>query len=106
MNNKDFRPEISIKIEKMDEYDTVFLGFPIWWYVAPTIINTFIESYDFSGKTVVTFCTSVGSGLGSSDNILKASCQSQVRWIPGRRLTGRESKESLIRWLMSLAYIN
>ncbi len=64
MKNPDSRPEIAEKLSNMDEYDTVFVGFPIWWYVAPTIINTFLESYDFSGKTIIPFATSGGSGLG------------------------------------------
>lgn len=63
MNNPASRPEIAEKLLNMDEYDTVFIGFPIWWYVAPTIINTFIESYDFSEKTIIPFATSGGSGL-------------------------------------------
>ena len=62
MMNPDSRPEIAERISNMEEYDTVFIGFPIWWYVAPTIINTFVESYDFSGKTIVPFATSGGSG--------------------------------------------
>ena len=72
MNDPNSRPFIADKVDNFEEYDVIFLGFPIWWYIAPTIINTFIESYDFAGKTVVTFCTSGGSGLGNSDNILKA----------------------------------
>ncbi|HBV51148.1 MAG TPA: flavodoxin, partial [Clostridiales bacterium] len=62
MNDPDSRPEIAEALPNMEEYDTVFLGFPIWWYVAPTIINTFLESYDFSGKTIIPFATSGGSG--------------------------------------------
>ena len=57
--------------EGMDEYDVVYIGFPIWWYVAPTIINTFVESYDFSGKTIIPFCTSGGSGIGKTADVLK-----------------------------------
>lgn len=63
MSNPDSRPEIGNKIPDMGQYDTVFVGFPIWWYVAPTIINTFLESYDFTGKKIATFATSGGSGL-------------------------------------------
>lgn len=64
MNDPAFRPAIAGKMEGMEQYDVVFVGFPIWWYVAPTIINTFLESYDFSGKTIVPFATSGGSGMG------------------------------------------
>jgi len=58
----------------MDEYDTIFVGFPIWWYVAPTIINTFLESYDFAGKTIIPFATSGGSGMGKTNEKLQPSC--------------------------------
>lgn len=66
MRNKSFRPEMVKKTLDLSEYDTIFVGFPIWWYVAPTIINTFGESYNFSGKTIVPFATSGGSGMGKT----------------------------------------
>ena len=66
MNDPTSRPAISGKVENMEQYDTVFVGFPIWWYVAPTIINTFLESYDFSGKTVIPFCSHGGGRFGQS----------------------------------------
>lgn len=66
MKNKSFRPEMVKKTLDLSEYDTIFVGFPIWWYVAPTIINTFGESYNFSGKTIVPFATSGGSGMGKT----------------------------------------
>ena len=68
------RPAIAGKRDNMDEYDTIFVGFPIWWYVAPTIINTFLESYDFTGKTIITFATSGGSGMGKTNEKLQPSC--------------------------------
>ena len=74
MKNPASRPEISSKRDNMDEYDTVFVGFPIWWYVAPTIINTFLESYDFTGKKIIPFATSGGSGMGATNENLKSSC--------------------------------
>ena len=74
MKNPDFRPEIAEKLDNMADYDTIFVGFPIWWYVAPTIINTFLESYDFSGKTIIPFATSGGSGMGKTVEVLKPSC--------------------------------
>lgn len=67
------RPAITSKVEHIEDYDTIFLGFPIWWYVAPAIINTFLESYDLTGKTVVLFATSGGSGMGKTASILRAS---------------------------------
>ena len=66
MNDPSSRPAIAEKCENMGEYDTVFVGFPVWWYVEPTIIDTFLESYDFTGKTVIPFATSGGSGLGKT----------------------------------------
>ena len=68
------RPAIAGKRDNMDEYDTIFVGFPIWWYVAPTIINTFLESYDFAGKTIIPFATSGGSGMGKTNEKLQPSC--------------------------------
>lgn len=67
------RPVITSKVEDIEDYDTIFLGFPIWWYVAPAIINTFLESYDLTGKTVVLFATSGGSGMGTTASVLRAS---------------------------------
>ena len=67
------RPAITSRVEHIEDYDTIFLGFPIWWYVAPAIINTFLESYDLTGKTVVLFATSGGSGMGKTASILRAS---------------------------------
>ena len=66
MNNPAPRPAIAEKVANMEQYEAVFVGFPIWWYVAPTIINTFLESYDFSGKTIIPFATSGGSGMGKT----------------------------------------
>lgn len=74
MNNLACRPEIAAQCPNMAQYDTVFIGFPIWWYVAPSIINTFVERYDFSGKALVPFATSGGSGLGRTVAGLKKLC--------------------------------
>lgn len=101
MNNKCFRPEIAGKVSNMDNYDVVFLGFPIWWYVAPTIINTFLESYDFSGKKIIPFATSGGSGLGNTVEELKASAVN-AEFLQGKMLNGNLSKESLEEWIKSL----
>ena len=67
------RPAITSRVEHTEDYDTIFLGFPIWWYVAPAIINTFLESYDLTGKTIVLFATSGGSGMGKTASVLRAS---------------------------------
>ena len=76
------------------QYDVVFVGFPIWWYQAPRIIETFLESYDFSGKTVIPFATSGGSGMGGED-VLRSACSKGTKWLPGKRLSSRESVASV-----------
>ncbi len=89
------------KLEGMEQYDVVFVGFPIWWYVAPTIINTFLESYDFSGKTVVPFATSGGSGMGKTNERLAPSCPGATL-LKGKMLNGSLSQEELKAWVQSL----
>ena len=100
--DKNSRPEILNKVNNMEDYDTVFLGFPIWWYVAPKIINTFLESYDFSGKTIITFCTSGGSSMGNTLQELKPSCSSDTKWIDGKRFSKNTSVEELKNWVDNL----
>ena len=102
MQNPACRPAIAKKIANMKEYAVVFVGFPIWWYVAPSIINTFLESYDFSGKTIIPFCTSGSSGVDKTEEGLKARCPSSVNWCPARLLNGRVNKEQLADWVNSL----
>ncbi len=102
MNDKTSRPAIAERVANMDDYSVVFVGFPIWWYVAPRIIETFLESYDFSGKTVVPFCTSGGSGVGKTDEILRKLCPPSVNWKPCKRLSAAASREELSSWLASL----
>lgn len=102
MNDKNSRPEILNKVNNIDEYDTVFLGFPIWWYVAPKIINTFLESYDFSRKTIITFCTSGGSSMGKTLQELKPSCSNDTKWIDGKRFSRNTSVEELRNWVDNL----
>lgn len=101
MKDKSSRPQIAEKVENIDEYDTVFIGFPIWWYVAPTIINTFIESYDFSGKTIIPFATSGGSGLGRTEDILKSLCSDKANWLSGRLLNNVSDKD-IEKWIKTL----
>ena len=84
-NDPDVRPAISGGVENMDEYDTIILGYPIWHGQAPRIISTFLESYDFSGKTIVPFCTSHSSGIGSSADNLHVLCADSTLWMEGRR---------------------
>ena len=96
------RPALADTDAKISEYDTIFLGFPIWWYVAPHIINSFLESYDFGGKTVVIFATSGGSGFGETLSQLKPSCANSTIWIQGRVFRGRTDKNTLSDWLKTL----
>ena len=97
MNDPDARPAISGSVENMEQYDVVFLGFPIWWGEAPRIMSTFVESYDFSGKTLVAFCTSGGSGFGSSDSALK-SATGTATWLDGHRFSAGASAEDVLAW--------
>ena len=98
MNDKNSRPEIATKVSNMEDYDTIFIGFPIWWYVAPRIINTFLESYDFSGKKIIVFCTSGGSGLGNTVADLKQSISSETEIMEGKRFGENTSIEELKEW--------
>lgn len=102
MHDPASRPEIAGRAENMDAYDRVFLGFPIWWYVSPAIINSFLESYDFSGKTIVLFATSGGSGFGKTVEGLKNSVSPTARIKEGRLLNGRLSESELRAWVQSL----
>ena len=102
MQDKASRPTIADKVENMDQYDTVFVGFPIWWYEAPRIVQTFLESYDFSGKTVVTFATSGGSGMGKTDSILQTSCSASTKWVNGKVLRPHADSKTVENWINSL----
>ena len=92
------RPAIAETVPHMDEYGTVFIGFPIWWYAAPAIISTFLESYDFTGKTVIPFATSGGSGMGNITERLKPLCSALTQWGNGK-LLNRISDKELQNWL-------
>ena len=83
MNDTACRPAIAEPVANMEQYDTVFLGFPIWWYVEPRIVDTFLESYDFSGKTVIPFATSGGSGIGKAEKSLQQHCP-KASWKRGK----------------------
>ena len=102
MKNKTFRPEIVDDKISISEYDTVFVGFPIWWYVAPTIINTFLESHDFSGKTVVVFATSGSSDFGNTINELKISLPDSTKLIERKILNGKYTNKELSDWAESI----
>lgn len=101
MNDPNARPAISGSVENMEQYDIVFIGYPIWWGEAPRIISTFMENYDFSGKTIVPFCTSGGSGMGSSATNLEG-LTSDAQWLSGKRLSGSDSQDTVMEWVNGL----
>ena len=102
MNNKSIRPEMVENNVQIAEYDVIFLGFPIWWYVAPTIINTFLESSDFSGKKIILFATSGGSKFGKTVEELKVSVSADTEIVEGKLLNGRQSIASVKSWTDTL----
>lgn len=104
MNDKAFRPAIADKNAKIDQYDTIFLGFPIWWYVAPTIINTFLEGYDFSGKKVILFATSGSSGFGKTVEELKVSVPASCEIVEGKLLNGKQTIPKIREWTETLDF--
>ena len=85
----------------MSDYDTIFVGFPIWWYVAPTIINTFLESYDMAGKTIIPFATSGSSGMGKTNEKLLVSC-TEAKLLEGKVFKNNVSKAEMNQWVQSL----
>ena len=101
MNDPSSRPELADTDANIQDYDRIFLGFPIWWYTAPTIIRSFLESYDFTGKTIILFATSGGSGMGKTAKELAASCAGAVI-KEGKLLNGNPSEDMLKRWAADL----
>ena len=102
----DARPELSTHVENMDDYDTIYIGYPIWWYQEPMAIRTFLEEYDFSGKTIIPFCTTLGAGVEESEDNIKALCpDSSV--LEGLTLyTGRDTfSEPIAEWLGELGIV-
>ena len=102
MNDPASRPAIAGVRDNMADYDTIFVGFPIWWYVAPTIINTFLESYDLSGKTIVPFATSGGSGMGKTNEKLLPSCAG-AKLLEGKVSRSGVSKAEMCQWASDLS---
>ena len=102
MNDRSCRPGISTTVSDMGQYDCLFLGFPVWWYREPSIIDTFLEAYDFSGKTIVPFCTSGGSGLGeTAGNMRSLAKEAEVR--DGKRFSSGVSEEELKTWVSGMS---
>jgi flavodoxin len=98
MNDEFSRPEIENVVENIDDYDTVFVGFPVWWYIPPRIIQTFIEKHNLSGKKIITFVTSGGSGIKGSTDFLEKN-YSDLNIIEGKRFGWNESFESIGAWV-------
>lgn len=98
MNNPSSRPEIANTVKDMKSYDVIIVGFPIWWGVAPRVIETFLESYNLSGKVIAPFCTSGGSGVGRSDTELHKNVNSDVTWIKGIEIN-RPNENNIKKWL-------
>lgn len=102
MKDPTFRPVIASTIDNFARYDTVFIGFPIWWYTFPSIINTFLESYDFNGKTVIPFATSGSSGLGQIEQNFKKACKDNVFWKKAEVFKGGSDRKKMVAWLENL----
>lgn len=100
-NDISTRPAISGSVENMEQYDTIILGYPIWHGQAPRIISTFLESYNFAGKTILPFCTSHSSGIGSSAENLHGLCPDPVNWLDGKRFEAGATKNAVEQWLAS-----
>lgn len=101
MKDRASRPEIAAPVENIKQYDVVFVGFPIWWYEAPRIVQKFLESYDLAGKTIVPFATSGSSGMGKTADILKNSCPG-ANVLPGNRMSASASAGELSAWIESM----
>ena len=103
MKDSTARPAVASKVENMDQYTTIYVGFPIWWYTAPRIVNTFLEQYDLKGKTIIPFATSGGSDMGKSGEDLKNASAPAANWIlPGKVLNGNPPVDSLKVWVETL----
>lgn len=99
MNDDTARPEIAGAIENIEQYDTIYLGYPIWWGNAPRIMNTFVETYDLSGKTVVPFCTSGGNGISTSVDTLQKLAGDGITWMEGQRFDRDVSADEISQWI-------
>ena len=102
MNDKKIRPAMVKRNLQVEDYDVVFLGFPIWWYVAPTIINTFLESFDFAGKKIILFATSGGSSFGKTVEELEVSVSGDAQIIEGELLNGKQTLAGVGEWIKTL----
>ena len=99
---KNEKPALNDKVQGFKDYNVVLVGFPIWWFTCPQLIKTFMESYDFSGKTIVPFCTSSSSGLGSSARNLHSLASDSAVWLDGDRLASGSSRADMVEWINGL----
>ena len=99
MSDPDCRPAISGKAADMDQYDVVFVGFPIWWGREPSVVDTFLDAYDFSGKKIIPFCTSGGSGIGKTAERIRSIVGEGAAVDAGKRIGGEVSEEDLKLWM-------
>ena len=97
MQDKSFRPAITNKVQNMEQYDVIFIAFPIWWYVAPTIVNSFLEQYNLTGKMIIPLATSSGSGMGNTTKELAPSCKGAILQ-EGKRFSANASEQELMEW--------
>ena len=102
MNDRNARPAISSKVEDMGQYDVVFVGFPVWWYREPSIIDTFLDAYDFSGKTIVPFATSGSTGIGQTGERMQEIVGSSAKVLEGKRFAASVSVDELKAWIDGL----
>lgn len=102
MNDDSARPAIADPIENIDQYDTIYLGYPIWWGQAPKIMDAFVESYDLNGKTIIPFCTSGSSGIGSSATDLE-NLSNGALWKERKRFSGNEPQEEIMEWVGTIS---
>lgn len=102
MNDKSFRPAVANKVENMKQYEVIFTAFPIWWYVAPTIVNSFMEQYDLRGKIIIPLATSGSSGMGNTNKELAVSCPG-ADLKEGKRFPADASEEDLKAWAEGFA---
>ena len=98
MEDRNCRPAIASRVENMDQYDIVFVGFPVWWYREPSIVDTFLEAYDFSGKTIVPFCTSGSSDIGDTAVRMREIVGDDAKVLPGRRFSANATIAQLKDW--------
>ena len=105
MANPKSRPAIKPLSIQIDDYDTIFIGFPIWWYVAPTIVDTFLESYDLTNKAIIPFATSGGSDMGNANEKLSQSCKN-AKLLEGKVFSQTVSEEELLKWVEEICSKN